>query len=82
MSRACLRSGRFLIVAGPGCGRASQGRDLSRSRRGGLPRGPFKLQGAGVNGGRSDLVVARAPYGHHLKNDLELALTRGIRLSN
>ena len=88
MSRACRRSGRFLYR------RVGLGASSSEINPGpfavGLPRGPFELQGA-LGSKRRWLSLSSlslpsprrvSPYGHHQKNDLELALTRGIRLSN
>ena len=81
MSRACLRSGWFLIVAGPGCGRASRGEIYPGPAASAYPVDLSSFRPPGVTAAGQP-VVPRGAYGHHLKNDLELALTRGIRLSN
>ena len=86
MSRACRRSGRFLYWR---WGLGAVARSTPVPSAFGLPRGPFELQGASGSK-RRWLELAQSlpspervsPYGHHQKNDLELTLTRGIRLSN
>lgn len=81
MSRACQRSGRFLCRM-PGLGEVEpQGEINPGPSASAYPVDLSSFRGPWITAAGQP-VVPRVSYGHHLKNNLELALTRGIRLSN
>ncbi|KAA0065309.1 putative 10 kda secreted protein [Cucumis melo var. makuwa] len=80
VSRACQRSGRFLCRM-PGLGEVEpQGEINPGPSASAYPVDLSSFRGPWITAA-GQLAVPRVSYGHHLKNNLELALTRGIRLA-